>query len=448
MLTTSGVSITDILKARAMKHFLIPEVDELLAPGTSVPYPFPKTFEQAENDPFLVLHTSGTTGLPKPVTWTHGAVAAQDPQSLVEPFSADEAERRGWQRLRWADVMAGKFTSPFAPFHIIMSLTVPIFTVFGRSTYVYAARDDLPHTPEVMAASELCDTIYANPSTLEEIAQSEEWLKALERFDHVLYAGGALAVPTGKKLSASTRVINRFGSTELGCSLMNGLVAPKDFGSILFDPDLNGIEWRPLGLDGDGKQLYEMVIVRKPELEATQAVFKVVNFQGEKEHRMGDMWVKGEAPETWIYRGRMDDLICFASGIKFNPNGCQEKVKGHAFVKEAILFGEQHAQTVLIVELNEKALGIVDAGEEKEVRESISRFVNKVNEDLPRMARVAQTHVIFAPKDKPFARSPKGSVARFRTVNAFQKDIDECYARYGDQGADILERIEANGRAH
>lgn len=37
-----------------------------------------KSFEDLVEQPFLVLHTSGTTGLPKPVTITHGLVSVVD----------------------------------------------------------------------------------------------------------------------------------------------------------------------------------------------------------------------------------------------------------------------------------------------------------------------------------------------------------------------------------
>ncbi|KAK5015039.1 hypothetical protein LTR39_002826, partial [Cryomyces antarcticus] len=30
-------------------------------------YPYTKSFDEAENDPVIVLHTSGSTGLPKPI---------------------------------------------------------------------------------------------------------------------------------------------------------------------------------------------------------------------------------------------------------------------------------------------------------------------------------------------------------------------------------------------
>lgn len=42
------------------------------------PFPYHKTFEEAEWDPLLVLHTSGSTGLPKPIVARQGMLAIGD----------------------------------------------------------------------------------------------------------------------------------------------------------------------------------------------------------------------------------------------------------------------------------------------------------------------------------------------------------------------------------
>lgn len=47
-----------------MKHTVIPELEVLLEPDPVSHYPYEKTFEEAKHDPYLILHTSGTTGDP------------------------------------------------------------------------------------------------------------------------------------------------------------------------------------------------------------------------------------------------------------------------------------------------------------------------------------------------------------------------------------------------
>lgn len=42
------------------------------------PFPYEKTFEEAEWEPAAVLHTSGSTALPKPIVLTHGLLAIND----------------------------------------------------------------------------------------------------------------------------------------------------------------------------------------------------------------------------------------------------------------------------------------------------------------------------------------------------------------------------------
>jgi len=50
----------------------IPPVEALLQESGKVsPYPYDKSFDTAKHDPVLVLHTSGSTGIPKPMVYTN-----------------------------------------------------------------------------------------------------------------------------------------------------------------------------------------------------------------------------------------------------------------------------------------------------------------------------------------------------------------------------------------
>ena len=51
-----------LLAQYPIKTFNIPSLSQLLAEDEVPSYPFTKTFDEAKNDPVLVLHTSGSTG--------------------------------------------------------------------------------------------------------------------------------------------------------------------------------------------------------------------------------------------------------------------------------------------------------------------------------------------------------------------------------------------------
>lgn len=67
--------IDAILHVHQLQVLRSPGVEELL--DRPYPhYPFRKTFEEARSEPLVVVHTSGTTSLPKPIIYTHDFAAS------------------------------------------------------------------------------------------------------------------------------------------------------------------------------------------------------------------------------------------------------------------------------------------------------------------------------------------------------------------------------------
>lgn len=85
-----GPLVKEFLSQRAMRILHLPGTDELLDAAGTEHYAYNKTFEEAAYDPFCVLHTSGSTGLPKPIAWTHALIGTMDAVRLLPPVEGDQ----------------------------------------------------------------------------------------------------------------------------------------------------------------------------------------------------------------------------------------------------------------------------------------------------------------------------------------------------------------------
>lgn len=82
--------VKDLLEQRPMKVLELPSLEGLLSSETCQPFPYTKTFEEAKDDPFCFLHTSGSTGVPKPIPWTHALIGTMDAVRLLPPADGDD----------------------------------------------------------------------------------------------------------------------------------------------------------------------------------------------------------------------------------------------------------------------------------------------------------------------------------------------------------------------
>lgn len=80
--------IAGILAAHPLETADIPSVQTLLTTEYAH-FPYGKTYPQSKSDPLVVLHTSGSTGIPKPIIWTQeSAIRHMHMQSLEAPKGA------------------------------------------------------------------------------------------------------------------------------------------------------------------------------------------------------------------------------------------------------------------------------------------------------------------------------------------------------------------------
>lgn len=88
-----------LAKRSSMKVNLLAPLDFWLAENSvAEPFPYLKVAEEAEWEPFVVLHTSGSTGLPKPIVVLNGLIMLNDKLYLLPSWNGTESVVRGLTR--------------------------------------------------------------------------------------------------------------------------------------------------------------------------------------------------------------------------------------------------------------------------------------------------------------------------------------------------------------
>jgi acyl-CoA synthetase (AMP-forming)/AMP-acid ligase II len=164
----------------------MPELDYLLDDHKPCEhYPYTRSYDEAKYHPCLIIHTSGPTGLPKPVIWPQNALTASLSHHTVPPLDG--------RRATWGSFLdtSDRSFNGFPVFHglgIISSLRKILF----NRTIVVLGPPGIPtaDTLDQVLGQNNIDDIACLPVTLEEIASRPDVLAKLGKLKFVTYAGG------------------------------------------------------------------------------------------------------------------------------------------------------------------------------------------------------------------------------------------------------------------
>lgn len=82
--------VKEVWKSRSIDIIKLPSLEDMLSPTPVEPYQYDKKFEDVKDQPFCYLHTSGTTGNPKPIPWSHALIGTMDAVRLLPSHSMSE----------------------------------------------------------------------------------------------------------------------------------------------------------------------------------------------------------------------------------------------------------------------------------------------------------------------------------------------------------------------
>ncbi|KAM5472506.1 putative secondary metabolism biosynthetic enzyme [Microsporum audouinii] len=390
--------------------FQVPDLEYLLQSGPG-DAPYEDRFLHKEHKTALILHSSGTTGLPKPVYIKAGALAVI---TSIKEMPAPEGRRYMHDELFTPKLMVSMM--PF--FHImgIISLARAIYHQ-GPLVLLPAGR---PVTADLMmlAINEAKPSAAAfAPSVLEDISNTPNGLEILSTLEYTFYGGAPLSRQCGDIVSKVTNLQAGIGSTEM-------LHVPSYIP--LLPEDWEYFEWSNecgIAMEAAMDGIFELVMKQTFNRE-NQMIF--YNYPGLSEWRTTDLFEKHPTkPGMWRYAGRADGMMTLSNGEKLNPLPFEKSMESHPWVRSALIIGSERFQAGLIIEPQPKQLTVGP----REFIDHVWPRIENANAQCPTHAKVWKSMVILATPEKPFIFTSKGSIMRQATYQLYQAEIDQLYAK-------------------
>ena len=406
--------LKQILQARPMIQIPTPAVDYFFQDLEQVEHvPFKHTWEEAKDTPFCVLHTSGSTGIPKPVFVTYGTFACNDAHQLIPKLGGSPT---------LVNFLKGKRYFLALPLFHAACLTFTIgYNIFAGVISVIPPPEPLTAdlANQVFTHGNLDGALLA-PSLIVDCYNNNEYcVNMIQRLKLLSYVGGSLPAEVGNALTTRIKLMTLMGSCE----------------TALFPLELSDdqTDWEYLRISKylghtfrQSKDGYSELIVRRaPEYEVFQGVFST--FPEKQEHASGDLFEQHpNRADSWVFRARTDDIIAFTTAEKLNPITMESVISANPRVKSALVGGQGKFQAALLLEPyvypNSKA-------EEEQYIKDIWPSVLRANRDCPTPGRIMKGFVMITDPKKPMPRAGKGTVQRHAALQLYAKEFEELYKR-------------------
>ncbi|KAJ3877582.1 putative aminoadipate reductase [Lentinula edodes] len=374
-----------------------------------------RTVTPNDNDTALYLHSSGSTGFPKPVRLSH-----LNFKNYISVLCMEEMRSLGFKRYGAAGL---------PPFHVMAVFNQLFVALYAQITVcllppVVTKPDALP---VMMSADNILENarltqasaILTIPTFLTIWSHSEEAVQQLTQYTLVFYGGGPLPPSTGDYLvSRGVKVVTAYGGTEMGL-LVKATIDPENWSYAEFS-DKCKIRWIPQG-DGTFEAQFLTTDIHHPAVE---------NIPDVKGYATSDLFVPHPTnPNKWKIVGRVDDVIIHSSGEKTVPGPMESIITATPLIQGAVMFGRERDQTGLLVEPSmHHEIDVTDPAQISAFRNSIWNLVEDANRIAPAFSRIFKELILVASPDKPLPRVGKGTVARKAALALYEPEINELYA--------------------
>ncbi|GAC93570.1 NRPS-like enzyme [Pseudozyma hubeiensis SY62] len=383
------------------------------------------------DDVLVTMHTSGSSGLPKPIYqlhrfWTASMLSA--PGRELPAFT----------------------TTPL--FHGGMSDLLRSIQA-GSSIFFHPTAD-----PGALSTSAICQAIAACevpvsyflsvPYILDMLfaERSDEGRRMLASMQLVSTGGAPLPQQLGDDMvKQGIKLVSRLGSSECGflMSSWRDFESDKEWNHLRI-PDQLGqsmLRFEPHDPTSEGG-LFELIVTKEWPT-------KLVANRDDGGYATSDLYSK-QGTNTWRYDSRSDDTIVLVSGKKATAPVAEQKLKASPLVTEAIAFGANRAILGALVFISPEAGPQHSAFDDTlkiSLLKQLQPVLSEINAASPPHAQLASEMICLLPPSEAanIPRASKGTLQRGRAYQHYTELIDSIYLDF-EEGRS-LRLSPANGTA-
>lgn len=403
----SGSSIRAIERVQATQEDL-PDFDllpmaqmadlEAISHGGAL-FDLPPVMEYKDDTetPLVIIHTGGTTGLPKPVA-RHVGGDLKDIARRIADFNTDSL------------VTLPVFHS-FGFGHFLASL-------WGTFTLILLNASRPVTASVILRALDVtgCKALSTVPHLLKFIAETPGGAERLAQLERVAVAGSATPEVLGNELvEKGVNIVSPYGQTESGVLMDN--CPGRDWIWMTVMPQAEPhLKFEPYGDEDQG--LWQLIVL--PGMPSL-----VMSNRPDGSYATQDVFVRHPTdPEKWKFSSRADDIIVLVNGLKADPHLLEEAVTKNPNVDTAMAFGSGRDSLGLLVVPSAQASGL----SKEELAAVIAPDLELGNSLVSSYTRVPPDSVIIKDAGSQVPRTAKDTLIRSKFLELCKHDIDAHYA--------------------
>ncbi|KAH7318820.1 hypothetical protein B0J17DRAFT_584211 [Rhizoctonia solani] len=372
--------------------------------------PFPPLKPMSDDAIVNILHSSGSTGMPRPVKFHLEGVFKNiiTQREFFLPFG----------------------TMALPTFHamgVFLQILLPLYVGYTQALFAPSHVPVVPTSNLTIeaAANTKCSHMICVPAFLEMWSQEEAAVAHLRQMKSIMFGGGPLAEAIGNKLvnQVGVHIHSCYGATEFGgVNEVSDLDDLNDWGYVKFSSHVNA-HFVP---QNDEDHSFELVFVVSNDHKPFELNSEV---DGRPAYRTKDLVVRHPfKQDLWKFVGRLDDQIILLNGEKTNPGPMEGEIIKCPIVQYAIMFGRERNQTGVLIELEESANKFYQTKEGRaKAIEEIWPFIERANQTSPTHSRLEKGTVILVDPARPLPRTPKGTIPRSAALKLYTPNIEEMY---------------------